>query len=75
MARATAWPEGRPQVSWLSRLRCGKTWGGLGVRRDGGKWEREQHAGDRGVDLLVVLDLAVAEVEEGLPADVAAGAG
>jgi hypothetical protein len=30
----------------------------------------EHHAGQLGVDLLVVLDLPVAEVEERLPADV-----
>ena len=35
-----------------------------------GSGKREQDAGDGGVDLLVVLDLAVAEVEERLPADV-----
>src|ERR1700729_701524 len=34
--------------------------------------EGEHHRGDRGVDLLVVLHLPVAEVEEGLPADIAA---
>ena len=34
-------------------------WGAIAGRR-----QREQHAGDSGVDLLVVLDLPVAEVEE-----------
>ena len=27
MARAMAWPEGRPQVSWRNRLRWGRTVG------------------------------------------------
>ena len=31
IARATAWPEGRPQVSWRSRLRWGSTMGALWV--------------------------------------------
>jgi hypothetical protein len=47
-------------------------WRGLGVRCDGGDRQREQHARDGGVDFLVVLDLTVAQIEEGLPADVAA---
>ena len=54
------------QVALRQDGRCG-----LGVRRDRRQRQREQDAGDRGVDLLVVLDLPVAEVEEGLPADVA----
>ncbi len=41
------------------------------MRSYGRQRQGEQHRGDGGVDLLVVLDLAVAEVEEGLPADVA----
>ncbi len=49
--------------------------GGLGVRGDRRDGEGEQDGGDRGVDLLVVAHLAVAEVEEGLPADVAARGG
>ena len=31
MAAATAWPDGRPQVSWRSRLRCGSTSGEVWV--------------------------------------------
>ena len=31
MARATACPEGRLQVSWRSRLRCGRTVGAVWV--------------------------------------------
>ncbi len=46
---------------------------GLSMRRDCGNGEREQDRRDRRVNLRVVLDLAVAEVEEGLPADVSPG--
>ena len=31
IARAIAWPEGRPQVSWRRRLRCGSTVGAVWV--------------------------------------------
>src|SRR6478752_2889121 len=43
----------------------------LGVRGDRRQRQVEQDLGDRRVDLLVRFDLAVAEVEEGLPTDVA----
>src|SRR5215472_18519779 len=40
------------------------------MRRDRGDRQGEHYRRDRGVDFLIVLDLPVSEIEEGLPADV-----
>ena len=54
------------------QVALGERWERFGYgARSPGTGKREQDAGDRGVDFLVVLDLSVAEVEERLPSDVA----
>ena len=69
---AMACPDGSSQVMCRSRLRCGQ-------RRSAARWQAIAPSGrlksgveSLRVDPLVGLDLAVAEVEERLPADEAA---
>ena len=68
MARATLSPDGSFQVRCRGRLRCGSE-GGRVVARDRAEGQVEERRRDLGVELLVRLHLAIAEVEERLPAD------